>query len=180
MSDMTCITSFLDNPRFTVSLVTNISSTYFNWLYDFFLRGKSLSYVIGLLQKLCKKLAAVIWGMGSLPKSKPPSSHTSSTFVLLSISRCFFNIDQLSSFHHKGLFAFLLVPYYPLVTVAVSWSAKLSDHDSKDIKAPKPKTNLSWTVTLIYDLHSSRLDFSWCVLLNFFFPSLLILKYSWI
>ena len=79
MSDMTCITSFLDIPIFAMSLITTVSSTYFTWIYDGnaqYLRVKAFFYVIVFLSIIWKQLSVIIWVTVSLPNSKSLSSHT--------------------------------------------------------------------------------------------------------
>ena len=128
MSNITCIASFLDIPSFAVSLVTTISSTYFNCLSDKnaqYIRRKSFSYVIGFLPILFKQLITAVQVIGSLPNSRSPSSHTTYTFGLLILYRDFFSLGQFSSFHHEVLFHFTSGSSFFLITVAVSCSAEL-------------------------------------------------------
>ena len=83
MSHRTCTNSFLDIPRFTAYLETYTFSKYFTCIYDrnvLFLIGEALSYVIGLLLVLLKKLTSVIQVTRSPTNSKFPSSHTLYTF----------------------------------------------------------------------------------------------------
>ena len=183
MSDITCFTYLLDIPRFSVYLVTTISSTNFTWLSNnniWYIRGKAFSYVIVFPPILFKKLATLVQGTGFSLNSKPPSSHTPYTVGLRSISSYLFSLGHLYSLHHKVLFRFADDSSLLLVTLDVSCSDELSYLDSIGMNSPKPTTNLSCTVTLICFLHSSRLAFSYFVLTNFHCPHLLLLKYSWI
>ena len=123
MSDITCITSFLNIPTLTVSILTIIYLTYFTCICDIsyrFIRGKELSYVIGLLPIFFKQLYNVIQGTISSPNSKSLSSHTPYTIFFLSISVCFFRIGNFSSFHHKVLFHLSAGSSFSLITVSVS------------------------------------------------------------
>ena len=141
ISDITCINSFIDIQRFSMSLVTTIYSEYFNWIYNSNAQciiGKELLYVIGLLQIIFKQFATVIRGMGSSPNSKNPSSHTPSTIVLLIISIHFFILGQLYSFHEKVIFRFAAGYSLNFVTVNVYCSSELSDNDSMGINSLKP------------------------------------------
>ena len=183
MYDIVCITSLLDIPRFDMSLVTIISSTYFTCICDinyWFLIGKAFSYVIGLLLILCKELVNIFQVMGYLPNSKQSASHTPSTSGFLHLSISFFSLGQLSYFHQKSLFLFDDGSSNSLVTADVSCSDELSDPYSMGINYPKPTTNFTQAVTLIWFLRSSRLAVSWCGLMNFLFLALLLLRLSWI
>ena len=169
MSDMTCITSFLETSSFPVSLVTTISYTYFICLSNgnpFCLRRNSSLYVIGLLPIFCKQLDTGIWGTGYLPNSKSSSLHTTSTIGFLIISRYFFILGQFSSLHQNFLFCFAVGSSLFLVTVTVFCSYELSYPDSMGINSIKPTTNFAHTVTLICFLLSSCLAFFCCVLMT--------------
>ena len=125
MSDIICITSFLDIPRFSMSLVTIISSTYFTFICysnECFLLGKAFSNFIGILPILCKQLVTVILGMGS--------SHTPLTARFLRISRSLFSFGLFSSFRHKVLIHFAAGSSNSFITMAVSCSDELSDPNS--------------------------------------------------
>ena len=109
-------TNLLDIPRFDVSPVKNISSMYFNFLWYInarFIMGKKFSYVIGFLPILCKQLVNFFQGMVSSPKYIQAASHNLLTAEFVRPSIAFFSFVQLSSFHHKVLFYFLLVPITP-------------------------------------------------------------------
>ena len=161
MSDMTCITSFLETSSFPVSLVTTISYTYFICLSNgnpFCLRRNSSLYVIGLLPIFCKQLDTGIWGTGYLPNYKQSSSHTPLTTVFLRFSRASIILGQFYFFHHEFLFWFAAGYSFYVVTLVVSCSAELLAPDSMGVNYPKPTTNFSRTVTLVCFLWSSRLD----------------------
>ena len=114
-SDMTYITSFLYIPRFAVSLLTIISSTYFTCLSDrndLFLIGKEFSYVIGFLPILCKKMNNFCLGTGSKRNSKQASPHCTPTAGYRLFTKYFFSLCQFSSVHQKIIYFFL--PVSPL------------------------------------------------------------------
>ena len=155
MSDITFITSFLDILTPAVSLVIIITSTYFTCLCNSnarFLRGKAFSYVMGLLPIIFKLFSTVIQGTGPSPNPKSPTLHTPYTVGLLSLYSNLFSLGNSSSLHHKVIFLFAFGYSFSLVTVAVSYSAELSDPDSMGINSQKPTTNFAWTVTLIFFL----------------------------
>ena len=102
ISDMTCITSLLDIPRFSVSILTIISSTYFTWFsYNntIFFIGRAFSYVIVFLPILWKALNTVCLGTGSKHNSKQASSHFPLKDGYQLFTRSFFGLGQSSSVH---------------------------------------------------------------------------------
>ena len=175
MSNITFIASFLNIPRFAMSLSTNISWTYSNCIYDrnlLFLRVNSFSYVIVLLSILIKKISAAILGTRTLPNSKYPSPHTMSTFSFLCTSSALLLLGRFSSFQNNCIFHFIYISFLdwsspPLVTVDVPWYSELSAPDYKGINFQNQTTNFSRTVTLIFFLCSSHLNSSLCVFMDF-------------
>ena len=126
MSYMTYITSFLDIPRFAVSPLTIISSTYFTCLSGsnaLFFIGKAFSYAIGFLPILCKALNTVRFGNGSNHKSKQGSSHFPLTAGYGIFTKYFLRIGQFYSIHHEVIYSFATILYFSTLTVAVSCGA---------------------------------------------------------
>ena len=160
MSDIKCITSFLDTPRFAVSLLTIISSTQFTCISNrnfLFLIGKPFSYLIAFLTALLKQSTTIIWGTAYSPKPKYPPSHNVSNFGYQCLSSDFFSLGQFSSVYHELIFNFsggssLSWSSLSLVTVDVSCSSELSAPYSKGINYHNPTTNFVSNVTRIFFL----------------------------
>ena len=115
MTDITCITSFLNIPSYIYLLYLTIYSTYFTWLSysnDRYLREKAFSYVIGLLEILFKQLAPVFQRKESEPNSKYPSSYTPTTDDSLFSQYIYSALASSPPFTTKSSFDLLLVPHY--------------------------------------------------------------------
>ena len=171
---MDCITSFLDIPRFAVSILIIISSTYFTCKFDsndLLFSGKTLSYVIGFLLILRKTLNTVYLGTGSRPNSKQASSHCPLRDGYQLFTKASFSLVQLASDHQWFFFFFPARLSSGTLTVDVSCGAENSSHDSMGINYQYPTTNFSHTTTFSCFIHSSCLAFSWCGLMIFFSPS---------
>ena len=179
---MTCIFSFLDIPRFSVSLLEIISFTYFAWISDrnyIFFIGKAWSYVISFLTILCKKLNNVCLGIGSNHNSKLASSHFPLTAGYRLYNKYLLSLVHFSSVHQLFICFFSAGIFFVTLTVAMSCGANNSSHGYIGIKSQYPTTNFAWTITLLFFIRSSCLAFSCCGLMNFRFLPLLFLEYSW-
>ena len=179
---MTCITSSLDIPRFSVSLLIIISYTYFTCEFNsnnLFFLGKIWSYVIGFLPILSKTLNNVCLGTGARPNSKQASSHCPLKDGYRLFTKASFSLGQLASNHQWSLLLFSACLYSATLAVSVSCGADNSFHDSMGINSQCPTTNFARTATLSRFIRSSYLAFSCCGLIYFRFLPLFFLKYSW-
>ena len=177
---MTCITSFLDIPRFAVSLLTIISSTYFTCrtsINALFFLGKAFSYVIGFLPILCKKINTICLGTGSKRKSKLDSSRFPIKAGYQLSTNNFFSLGQFSYVRQLFLCLFSSGLSFATLTVAVSCGAENSAPGSMGINYQYPTTNFARTITLICFICSSCLAFYCCALINIRFLPLIFLKY---
>ena len=135
---MTCITFFLDIPRFSLSILTIISSTYFTCLSDsndLLFVGKEISYLIGFLPILYKTFNNVCLGTGSKPNSKQDSSRFPLTYGYQLFTKSSFSLSQLYSVHHEFLCFFAAGISYSTLTVAVPCGANNPDPDSMGINS---------------------------------------------
>ena len=179
MSDITYITSFPKIPECYVSLVTIISSTAFTCVCDsnaLFLRGKALSYVIGLLP-IIFKIFPLSFEEHDPCLTPKPLHHTLHLPLDSSVSpETSSDLDSYSPSTTKLSFfcCWLLIL---LGNCGLFCSYGLPAPDYTGISSPKPTTNFSWTVTLIFFLRSSHLEISCSGLLDFRFLHLFLLKY---
>ena len=176
---MTCITSFLDIPRFAVSILIKIFSTYFTWISDrneLFLTGNTLSYVIGFLLILHKTLNTFCLVTVSKPNYKQASSHCPLKDGYQLFSKAYFSLSQLASVHQWFLCFFSARLPSAALTVAVSCGSDNSAPDYMGINSQYPTTNFAWTITLPCSIRSLYLEFSWCGLMDFRFLPPFFLK----